>query len=180
MIKFNLIIIVFAIFSSMLVSANECAEVTLEKSFFESQHVVLVEYISTKLTKSEFVNDYLKKREGLKGYDKKKYLRLANLEWDAYNERPNVSSFFVKAAFKGQLKAGEIINVLNMVELKFSFGNSYVLFLTRPDKTSNNYLFDSCVYFNFTKNVYFQDTVISNAGTYSAAVENLVFLSKAQ
>lgn len=177
MINLKQLMLIAVAFHSSFCFATNCAVVTMENAYSENEFVIMAEAISTPLNKEQYVEHYLKQRKGLKGYNKKEELKKAEEKWLEYKEKQSGTYLYVKVSFKGAIPAGSIIKTIGLQDLKFEIGKQYIVFLNKPYRANEVYLPDSCVYFRFSDKQYIQQgSLISEAGTFEGAIDNLMHL----
>lgn len=146
------------LFVLMLVSGSaichECG-IGLVKDYYEqSEFVVIAENINAKVGTEEFELDYAKHHEQINASgDIKKRLKD---DMQRYYKTYDYSSFIVKWSFKGSLTPGKKIKIIDYITRKkalYTAGDSFLLFLTVPDKSQDSYLADVCFFLNMDKQV---------------------------
>lgn len=177
MVKFKIFIVLITLsFCVQFSYASDCAGITVEQSFKQNNLVVFADVISTKLTRDQFINDYLLKRKELKGFNETVHTEKARQDWLSYEKRPNFTYLLVKGVLKGGPASDGIIKVINTPNVPIQIGKTYILFLSKPYKNQDVFIMDDCIYFNFTDREYIQgDQYFSKPGTFEGALDNLMF-----
>lgn len=177
MINFKKLVLITFTFHSSFCFATNCTGVTVENAYSENEFVIMAEVVSVALSHEQYVDHYLKQRKGLNGYRKKEELKKAEEKWLEYKKKQNGTYLYAKTSFKGTISSGSIIRAIDLQDLKFEIGKQYIVFLNKSYRESELYLPDSCVYFRFSEKQYIQqDSLISGAGTFEGAIDNLMQL----
>lgn len=128
----------FALLYCCMAQASECGEFSIQKTFNNSTSVAIVKNIKLP-----------------------RIVESKNNKTQVYQ-----ASFIVMFDYKGKLNAGDSVVAVADYSLPphFSIGSEYILFMSESRSSKNEYLYDTCLSFDLSKEVVFVDSRSFSSG----------------